>query len=62
MDGKTEIVGSDGIRSRNVHILFLVVWFKRERYEALQSIVIVGHVFSSMMKLAAENGMEVEIW
>jgi hypothetical protein len=53
--------GSDEIWSR-VTVFFLTVWFQRERCEALQSIAVVGHVFSSMVKSVAENGMETEIW
>jgi hypothetical protein len=36
-------------------------WFQRERYETLQSIAIVGLVFSPMVKSVAKNGMEAVI-
>jgi hypothetical protein len=39
---------------------FFTVWFQRERCEALQSVAIIGHGFSPMVKLVAENDMEVE--
>jgi hypothetical protein len=55
-----EIVGSDGILSRAT-VFFLTVWFQRERREALQSVAIVGHFFSFMVKLVMKNGMEAEI-
>lgn len=59
-DSCLEIAGSDGIRSCAT-VFFLTIWFQRERCEALQSVAIVGHVFSSMVKSVAENGMEAEI-
>jgi hypothetical protein len=42
-------------------MFFLIVWFQRERCEALQSVAIVGHVFSSMVMSVVENDMEAEI-
>jgi hypothetical protein len=42
--------------------VFLTIWIQRERHEALQSISIVGHVFSPMVKSVVENGMEAKIW
>jgi hypothetical protein len=40
------ITGPDGIQS-HATIFFLTFWFQRERCEALWSVVIVAHVFSS---------------
>jgi hypothetical protein len=41
--------------------VFQTAWFQRERCEALESVTIMGHVFSSMVKSVAENGMKAEI-
>jgi hypothetical protein len=40
---------------RGDHVLFMVIWFQRERCEALKSVTIVGHVFSSMVKSITEE-------
>jgi hypothetical protein len=39
---------------------FLVVWFQRERDEALLSVAIMGHVLRSMVKPEAKNDVEAE--
>jgi hypothetical protein len=41
--------------------IFPTVWFQREQGEAGQSVAIMGHVFSSMMKLVVENGTKAGI-
>jgi hypothetical protein len=41
--------------------VFLTVWFQMEQCEALQSVPVVGHVFSHMMKSVTENDMEAKI-
>jgi hypothetical protein len=36
-------------------MFFLTYWFQRERYDALQSVAIVGHAFSSMVMSVVGN-------
>jgi hypothetical protein len=60
MDDMPKIARSDGLWSVQP-CFFITIWFQRERCEILRSVIIVGHVLSSMMKLVAENGMEAEI-
>jgi hypothetical protein len=54
-----EIAGSDGIRSRVT--MFSDRLVSGERCEAMLSVAIVVHVFSSMMKSIAEYGVKAEI-
>jgi hypothetical protein len=42
------------------HVFILVVWFQRERDEALMSVAIMGHVLWSMVKSEVENDIEAE--
>jgi hypothetical protein len=44
----------------HTHVLFLTVWFQRERSKALLSVAIMGLVLWSMVKSDAENDMETE--
>jgi D-ribose pyranose/furanose isomerase RbsD len=41
------------------HVFTLAVWLQRERFEALLAVIIMEHVFRSVV--LAENDMEVEI-
>jgi hypothetical protein len=43
-----------------VQRVFLTIWSVRKQYEAMQYVAIMGHVFSSMVKSLAENGVDVE--
>jgi ABC-type uncharacterized transport system permease subunit len=55
-----EIVGLYVILLRAIMFCF-TIWFKRERWKVLQSVAIVEHIFSFMVKSFMENGMEAEI-